>query len=65
MKSVTDSPGAGSLEAVAPEELPRALELSGLVHELVLGAGFDRCEIDPEGYRAGRLSEHLLEERDR
>ncbi len=53
--------GASARVEIAPEELAR-LEEPGLlaaIEAAVRGAGYTNAEVDPEGYRRGRLNEAL------
>ena len=54
--------GAAARVEIAREEMPRLAAdpgLAGAVETAVRAAGYDRVEIDPEGYRRGRLNEAL------
>jgi uncharacterized protein len=47
---------------IAPDELPRvaAEGLSRRIEHDLLALGFPRVEIDPRGYRSGRLNDGLV-----
>jgi len=53
--------GEGARVEIAREEIPRLGDaaLRRAVEDAVRGAGYARVEIDPEGYRRGRLNEAL------